>query len=411
MPKFGNHYWVAILSLLLYSSLLVVTIHQFYVIRNRRISKFKDFKLIFLGILAVSAALSLPLWGVCAILGGPHDCQWQSGSYAFCWSLHLLALVGYSTSIGIPTIMWSDIVNGVDSQSFLKSFSTSQIDSTRICFITFVTSYVIIELITIISMAVMMSPSHMNDYFENNEIYQLSILLEPFIICFFAGGCLLIGIRLQLYVRSVRFDQFTQRRLLFQLNTVLAIVTICYMLRSILVFNLRIQYMSSNLSYVAWIACTHWAPQVICSFCLVIIMTRSRTADNNVKLGKYYAMNSEGLLSPDQMTTSDQSSPFLHFSDDEDLDYQNSFTEGDDDYASSQSDFLYNQETKQHSCVSPSQRRRSESQESRSRLQHDFSVFNPYVMTSDDGNESVLSDDIHPIDWQHHDFGTPIFDM
>ena len=304
--------------------------------------------------------------------------------------------------------MWSDIVNGVDSQSLLKSFSTSHIDSTRICFITFVACYVVIELTTIISIAVTMSPNHMNDYFENNEIYRLSILLEPFVICFFAGGCLLIGIRLQLYVRSVRFDQFTQRRLLFQLNGVLAIVTICYMLRSILIFNLRIQFMSSNIPYVAWIACTHWAPQVICSFCLLTIMSRSRTSENNTNSGKYFAIDSDGLLSPDQMTSaSDQSSPFLHFSDeeDEDLNYQNS----------SQAEFFYNQDSsRQHSRSSPSQRRRSESQESRhSQLQHDFSVFNPYVMTSDDGNESVLSDDIHPINLQPgiHDFGSPMFDM
>jgi hypothetical protein len=362
--------------------------------------------LIFLGLLGISAALSIPLWGICVLLGGPNDCQWQSRSYAFCWSLHLLALVGYTSTIGIPTIMWSDIVNGVDSQSFLKSFSTSRIDVTRICFITFVTCYVIIELTTIISMAVSMSPYHMNDYFENNEIYQLSILLEPFIICLFAGGCLLIGIRLQLYVRSVRFDQFTQRRLLFQLNGVLAIVTVCYMLRSILIFNLRIQYMSSRIPYGAWIACTHWAPQVICSFCLLIIMSRSRGSENNTASGKYYAITSDGLLSPDHLTASDQSSPFLgYFEDEEDINYQNSVTDGDE-YGSSQAEFFYNQET--------SQQRRSESQESRhSQLRHDFSVFNPYVMTSDDGNESVLSDDIHPINLQSgtHDFGSPMFDM
>jgi hypothetical protein len=365
--------------------------------------------------------LSLPLWGVCALLGGPHDCQWESRTYAFCWSLHLLALVGYSAAIGIPTLMWSDIVNGFDHQSFFRSFSTSQIDSTRVCFITFVACYILLELTSIVSMAVDMSPKHMGTYYETNQIYLLSILLEPFIICLFAGGCLIIGIRLQLYVRSVRFDQFTQSRLLWQLNGVLAIVTICYMLRALLIFNLRVHFLSAHFSYLGWISCTHWAPHVISSFCLLIVMCRSKGTDNNSGSMKYQAFDdaTDGFRSPNDLNSSGQSSPLLLHYDEEDEEYPMERDNDDDHTSNPDNEFFYSREgqrsrgsfSEQHSS---SQRRRSLSSSSRhSQLQHDFSLFNPYLMASDDGNDSVLSDDIHPIHIRNgiHEFGNSLLDL
>jgi hypothetical protein len=418
--RFGEFYLVAVVSLILYAALLGITIQQYYVISQRRVGKFNNFKLIFLVILGVSAALSLPLWGACVILGGPHDCQWESKTYLFCWSLHLLALVGYSTAIGIPTLMWSDIVNGVDHHtSILKSFSSSHIDSTRICFVTFVSSYALLELTSIISMAVDMSPHHMGSYYNHNPIYLLSILLEPFIICLFAGGCLLIGIRLQLYVRSVRFDQFTQSRLLWQLNGVLAIVAICYMLRALLIFDLRVPFLSIHLPYVGWIACTHWAPQVICSFCLLTVMCRSKGSENaSGSSMKYQAFDNttDGFRSPNDFSAS----PLL-LSEEEDDDFPTERDDGEDEHASTEHEFFYPQEGERQGSFSEqhsSNQRRGRSMSSGSRhsqLQHDFSLFNPYLMASDDGNDSVVSDDIQPMHTSIrngiHEFGNSLLDF
>ena len=279
--KFGAEYWVAVISLLMYSILLIASVYQY--VRHRGIdvskarSNFNQCKLSFFAILAVSSAASIPLWLACVARAGPDDCQWNGPGYAFCWSLHLIALTGYSCCVGIPTIMWSDIVNGYNHKSFFKSFCDRNIDSTRVCFLIFVVSYLLNELLTVVSMIIWMDPQDMSGYLEGNRLYSVGTFVEPLVICLFAGGCLVIGIRLQLYVRQVRLSAHTQLRLLLQLNAVLAVVALSYLTRAAFIFNLRSRYNNSifHCSYVVWVLCTHWLPHFLCSFCLLLLMSRA----------------------------------------------------------------------------------------------------------------------------------------
>mmetsp|Transcript_8665 Transcript_8665/g.12940 ORF Transcript_8665/g.12940 Transcript_8665/m.12940 type:complete len:393 (-) Transcript_8665:69-1247(-) len=281
--KFTGVYWIAVASTIFYLFLFVISVYQFLVHRKLDIQRqsnsnnFIECKLVFFATLATSALASLPLWVVCVGLGGPHDCQWNGSSYAFCWSLHLLSLTGYSCCVGIPTIMWSDIINGYNNTSFLKSFLRKDIDITRICFVSFLSCYILNELLTVLSMAIWLKPSDIGQYLDNNKIYGFNTFAEPIIIFLFAGGCLIIGTRLQIYVRSVRLEEGIERRLLWQLNTVLAIVAISYLTRAAFILNLRSHYNDNvfDCSYPVWIICTHWLPQILCSLCLLVIMSRS----------------------------------------------------------------------------------------------------------------------------------------
>eukprot|EP00602_Paraphysomonas_sp_CaronLab_P005974 CAMPEP_0185035538 /NCGR_PEP_ID=MMETSP1103-20130426/27103_1 /TAXON_ID=36769 /ORGANISM="Paraphysomonas bandaiensis, Strain Caron Lab Isolate" /LENGTH=231 /DNA_ID=CAMNT_0027572663 /DNA_START=516 /DNA_END=1211 /DNA_ORIENTATION=- len=126
-------------------------------------------------------------------------------------------------------------------------------------------------------MAIWLKPSDIGQYLDNNKIYGFNTFAEPIIIFLFAGGCLIIGTRLQIYVRSVRLEEGIERRLLWQLNTVLAIVAISYLTRAAFILNLRSHYNDNvfDCSYPVWIICTHWLPQILCSLCLLVIMSRS----------------------------------------------------------------------------------------------------------------------------------------
>ena len=91
------------------------------------------------------------------------------------------------------------------------------------------------------------------------QIYNTGLILEPIVIIFFAGGCLLTGLRLQMHVLNVRLEAKVQFRLLLQLNIVLAVVFLCYLARA--VFILIISFSNTNssgTSYFVWILCTHW---------------------------------------------------------------------------------------------------------------------------------------------------------
>lgn len=277
----------------MYAILFLASINQYAKHRKidvqRRKGHFNHCKLTFFAMLAISSAASLPLWVACVAYGGPDDCQWNGPGYAVCWSLHLIALTGFSCCVGIPTIMWSDIVNGYDHKSFLKSFWGKNIDSTRICFLIFAFCYIINELLTVVSMIVWMDPNDTEKYLEGNEVYGVGTFIEPIIICLFAGGCLIIGIRLQLYVRRVQLSANTQRRLLWQLNSVLTVVTLSYLTRAAFIFNLRSHYNDSifNCSYAVWIVCTHWLPHVLCSLCLLLIMSRAGASGHCCCWGGY----------------------------------------------------------------------------------------------------------------------------
>jgi hypothetical protein len=266
-------------SIVLYTLLFLASQWQLYVhlynIRNGDIGKLSKIKLLFFVTLSISAFLSLPFWIMCLIRNCPNECTWDGYDYELGWILHILVLAGYALCVGIPTIVWSDIVSNRFDEIYY-SIKLRKLDATRIWFIFFFFSYLSLELGTIISALVYMDPNNNTDFFENNLYYKINVGLEPAIICMFTVGCLISGIRLQLYVIRTLLEENIQRKLLIQMNIILTIVTASYVARAFLIFDLFIEMFSiSNINFAVWILCTQWLPQIICSFCLLYIMSRA----------------------------------------------------------------------------------------------------------------------------------------
>lgn len=218
MKNDRNNFLTAIVGIVAYTTLFIRCVYLYLKHLNQEGSRlyanFRRLKLLFFALLATSALYSIPLWVECIILDAPNDCEWEGGSYAVCWGLHLLALVGFSGCIGIPTIMWSDIINGnnfvVSGQPLWMSYK----DPTRVGFVLFFSVYLLNEVVTILSMLISTSPQNIDKYFDESKIYRVSIIIEPFIISLFAGSCLIVGIRLQLHVLRVRLYHVAQHNIL-----------------------------------------------------------------------------------------------------------------------------------------------------------------------------------------------------
>ena len=95
---------ISLCSSFLYSGLFVASLHQLRVhLRLKEAStggSFIEFKIVFFGVMAGSALLSLPLWLGCLAAGSPAKCQWYGPFYYIFWSFHLLALIGFSFCVG-----------------------------------------------------------------------------------------------------------------------------------------------------------------------------------------------------------------------------------------------------------------------------------------------------------------------
>mmetsp|Transcript_4006 Transcript_4006/g.6804 ORF Transcript_4006/g.6804 Transcript_4006/m.6804 type:complete len:563 (+) Transcript_4006:27-1715(+) len=311
---------IAISSLVLYICLLGASIYQIRVQKRLRDASsggsFVEFKLVFFTVLATSALFSLPLWVGCLLAGSPSTCEWHGPYYYTCWSFHLFALIGFSFCVGIPSIMWSDIINNTQrlhpgtTVSFLGSFrrvfsvplgsggrnvdyyqnydasTTSfvancslcrgvRVDYMRFTFVLFVFCYSINELVVIASfIQFYIQDRNVSDFVEHSNIYRVSTYIEPFIIFFFAGNCLFSGISLQLHVRRARLEESMQRKLLTTLNSVLLVVTITYITRAVFVLDLFLEFSGAlTYSYFIWIVCTHWMPHLLGSSCLFYLMS------------------------------------------------------------------------------------------------------------------------------------------
>lgn len=95
---------ISISSVILYGILLGASLHQLRVHHNLKENNnggsFIEFKLVFFYVMAISALFSLPLWIGCLAIGTPSSCDWEGPSYYILWSLHLLALIGFSFCVG-----------------------------------------------------------------------------------------------------------------------------------------------------------------------------------------------------------------------------------------------------------------------------------------------------------------------
>lgn len=274
----------AYISVFLYTILIVASTGLF--MHQRRLKSFGiggryvDAKIRFFGLLMISAILDSPTWVACVALGGPFECEWETLSYPICWICHLGAVCGYAVCLTIPPVLWDDIIKRRDGSML---FSEVPKDVTRVVFCAILIFYILIEILNVILILVYYRV-HDHTYFYDGAkggwLRTIGLILEPFAIVLLAGYCLFCGIKLQWHVMRLGFQGEVQRRMLVQLNVVMAVVVLCYFARSVVLVTL---YEPGNdfinhtipLDFFDWTLFTRWLPHVVCSLCLMAVMGRS----------------------------------------------------------------------------------------------------------------------------------------
>lgn len=245
-------------------------------------------KFVFFVVLCISAILDIPLFLGCIVLGGPTDCEWNSPSYVVFWLFHLLATCGYVYAIITPAILWSDIIQQKDGNLWNSAYP---LDSTKIFFRVSFVLFCANELTTVIGAAIYQDPDKQADYTKSNAVGAISDCFTPIITTVITVGCLWSGITLQRHVMSVGLGGTTQIKILMQLNFTMLLISVTYIMRSLLVLSLyddmpypyRHAMQPLRASFLLWLIGTRWLPTVFCSFCLVNEMRFKGVGNNNLE--------------------------------------------------------------------------------------------------------------------------------
>ncbi len=290
---------VAIVSIFLYAALAVTSAFYFIKFRQIKINKlsqkttdnngrYDEPKILFFLVLCISAVLDIPAFIGCLSIGSPRDCEWDGVSYRVFWCFHLIALCGYAFAIVTPPVLWSDIINQKDGKLWFSSFP---MDYTKRFFHVMLLLYFAMECMNIISVILFFKSG--SSFRETNLYYTLSMYIEACIILSICLGCLVCGMRLQYYVKTVKLHSAMELKFLFRLNVTLLIVLGCYLTRSLFIVSLASTapqpYVDAfAASYFAFMLCTRWLPYILCSFCLIHEMRYSgaEIAARNVQTAK-----------------------------------------------------------------------------------------------------------------------------
>ncbi len=232
---------VALISLLLYSSLALVAGRYYLKFVRLRITRSshsspQQSKVLYDGpkewfflVLTITALIDIPLPIGCLYEGGPQDCEWDNLSYPIGWYLHMIAIVGYAYTIMVPCILWNDIMTGGNGYLFPTSFTscfsslslitTSSSHTTspsplkiflRILMIGYIFNTVSDVISGIITFRV-----HNHSYYSTNIEYNISVIIEVILICCITIACFISGMRLHAFV-------IKQEQLLYPKQTTLA---------------------------------------------------------------------------------------------------------------------------------------------------------------------------------------------
>lgn len=277
-------------------------------IHRSNVGKFDEAKSWFFLLLTLSAAADIPLFVGCIAENGPHDCEWDGASYAIFWFMHLCAVCGYTYTIIIPCLLWSDMINKKDGKLFTSKYPA---DNTKRLFQVALLCYIGLTICDIIFGGLYYKVSDHGAY-NGNFFHMLCTLLEPVFICAIAFGCVWCGIRLQTYVRQAKLGFKTEVRFLFHMNVTMVVIASTYIARGVFVLQL-VSFLpnsfrsSLRVSYFVWLLCTRWLPYIFCSFCLIVMMRasgeevakrRGTTRMKSVASGD--ATPTQGILSEDK---------------------------------------------------------------------------------------------------------------
>jgi hypothetical protein len=277
---------MALLSGVLYASLAITAGYYYWKLRQPSVNsdgkpatasvsrtQMTKSKLTFFSVLLISATFDVPLYIGCLAMQGPLDCEWNTVSYTLCWVLHLLALVGYAITMGIPLFLWSDIHYGRDGNLFSRKYP----DFSKLFLHLSIACYFILQIMT--SLTVLITADNPSKY-KSSMVRKVASLAEPMVIFVIAAIWLWSGVRLQVYIVNVCFRPADERKILFTINVVLFTILCSYLLRAIMVVSLYTDYHTHtlhflNYSYIGWVIGTRWIPYIMCSYLLIFLMKRS----------------------------------------------------------------------------------------------------------------------------------------
>jgi hypothetical protein len=227
-------------------------------------------KFAFFAVLGVSAMLDIPTFIACVSKGGPSQCSWNTSTYSFVWSLHLIATCGYLYAVITPSILWSDIIQQKDGNFWN---SKSPLDLTKILFRVSFVLYCCVIFTNIVGVSSYKHPDKTN-YSNSSAVGAINNLLMPVLLVVVTFGCFVCGLRLRSYVMKVQLGSAVQDRVLLKLTFTMFMICASYSVRAVLVMSLYNDMPATysddfNWQYVLWLPITQWIPFVLCSFCLI----------------------------------------------------------------------------------------------------------------------------------------------
>jgi hypothetical protein len=294
--------YTAWVSLVILAMLITITVSRLVSWRHLKTngSDGSDLKKAFHYVLLATCTLELPLWFLILV---PHVKEDTYSHYPkhplfpIAYACHLLALPGYFVCVGIIVVLWSDLLKSTTTQFKVKNLSVNQErrhylfklitceNSVRSFFAFFVMVYMAMETAVAISIVAKTDIYHQKESFRKNLVYQASIIFDPVILVVFLIGFFFFGMKLQCHVIKVKLAQSIHARVVCQLNFFITVITVCFMLRAVVILALFFsrdhskasdEYNSwtNNLSFLMFTLLTQWLPFFLTSFCLLYLMRK-----------------------------------------------------------------------------------------------------------------------------------------
>lgn len=252
-------------------------------------------KQIFFAVLTASSLLDVPFYVAC-LFANKDDCLWFNTAHTIVWSLHLLALIGYGFTLGIPLYLVSEIINGRDGRLFANVF---QYDSLKMFWYFSIFLYFALQITTIVAIGITG-----REDFSNKLYYSLTAYIESAVITSIALVWLLMGLRLRQRLMRIQFSPEIHKKILNQVIVVLFCTTISFIVRAILLVcsNYDMIQVGGDFPYILWALLTRWLPYIVCSFLMINVLRRSKptseekTTVNAVFLPDDFSVQSSDLL-------------------------------------------------------------------------------------------------------------------
>jgi hypothetical protein len=250
-------------------------------------ARYDGVRMMFFGVLGTSATLDLPLYIACIANHGDDACIWDGAGYSMVWLLHLFALIGYFLCLGIPLILWSNILRGSDTRLFGSSLADTDISNICLLF-----SYLVYIAIICVEVGYVGYHFDDTDAFHHNRVTDTVRSIESVFYAFVAGMWVLFGLRLRTLLPIVQDRKSGLGKMLMVANVFMFVIFASYIIRAVLIMAQSLKmgrvgrddFIHEHFAF--WTVGTRWLPYIICSILLIVIMNftaRSKASDSKHK--------------------------------------------------------------------------------------------------------------------------------